>query len=130
MMTRSLPLSVLTASLSATSRTAVGRPTTAPTAIINTNTRLQHTITFLDEAQNGRAKPPGVRGCEIWVKIGGPPPAGPSELKYLATDTRSPYVAKYEGADGGKTAYYMLRWVSTRGEPGPWSQTLSATITA
>lgn len=27
--------------------------------------------------------------------------------------------AEYRAADGGKTAVYMLRWVSTRGEKGP-----------
>ena len=58
------------------------------------------------------------------------PPADPSELKYLATDTRTPYVVDFEGAQGGKPAYYMMRWVSKRGETGPWSQTVSATITA
>lgn len=26
-------------------------------------------------------------------------------------------------------AHYMLRWVNTKGEQGPWSQTVSATIT-
>ena len=36
----------------------------------------------------------------------------------------------FAGADGGKTAHYMLRWESTRGEPGPWSDTASATIGA
>jgi hypothetical protein len=64
-----------------------------------------------------------------WLKIDGPPPVDPSELRYLATDTRSPYVAGFDGANGGKTAYYMLRWVNTRGETGSWSQTVSATIT-
>ena len=72
---------------------------------------------------------PGVQGCEIWVKVDGPPPADPSELKYLATDTRTPYLAEYDGSQAGKPAYYMLRWVSTRGETGPWSQTIAATIT-
>lgn len=28
----------------------------------------------------------------------------------------------------GKTARFMLRWVSTSGEKGPWSETASATI--
>jgi hypothetical protein len=77
-----------------------------------------------------RAKPGGALGCEIWVKVDGPPPTDPSELKYLATDTRSPYLAEYDGAQAAKIAYYMLRWASTRGEQGPWSQTVSATITA
>ena len=34
------------------------------------------------------------------------------------------------GADANKVAHYMLRWGSTRGEPGPWSETASATIGA
>ncbi len=39
-------------------------------------------------------------------------------------------VAHYSGADGGQTAHYMLRWVNTTGEKGPWSETASATIGA
>jgi hypothetical protein len=63
------------------------------------------------------------------VKIG-TAPTDPSELTYLATDTRTPYTPVYDGADGGKIAHHMLRWVNTRGERGPWSQTVAATITA
>ena len=29
-----------------------------------------------------------------------------------------------------KVAHYKLRWVNTRGEKGPWSETASATIGA
>ena len=72
----------------------------------------------------------GVRGAQIWVKIGDPPPSDPSELTFLATDTRAPYVADFAGADANKVAHYMLRWESTRGAVGPWSETASATIGA
>lgn len=34
----------------------------------------------------------------------------------------------FDGADAGKTPHYMLRWVSTTGEKGPWSETASATV--
>lgn len=102
-----------------TKRTAVGEPTTRPVATVDTSQRLQHTIAFVDELTPGnRAKPAGVSGCEVWVKIGGPAPTDPSELTYLATDTRTPYIAAFDGADGGKIAYYMLRWVNSRGERG------------
>lgn len=114
----------------ATTRTAVGPPTTKPVATIDTSQRLRHTISFFDElTPDSRAKPDGVQGCEIWTKIGNSAPAGPDDVKYLALDTRTPYLTEFDAADAGKTAYYMLRWVSTRGEPGPWSQTVSATIT-
>src|SRR5882672_9926278 len=105
----------------ATTRTPVGTPTTKPVPQIDTSQRLQHTISFVDElTPTSRAKPPGVQGCEIWQKVGDPAPAGPNDVKYVATDTRSPYLAEFDAADAGKTAYYMLRWISTRGDTGPW----------
>jgi hypothetical protein len=111
-------------------RTPVGPPSSKPLGTIDTSQRLRHTIAFVDESTpTSRAKPDGVQGCEIWTKVGDPAPGGPNDVHYLALDTRTPYVAEFEGGDAGKTAYYMLRWVSTRGEPGPWSQTVSATIT-
>ena len=114
-----------------TTRSRVAAPTTRPVVTIDTRQRLEHTIIFVDElTPSSKAKPPGVQGCEIYMKVGGALPAGPSELKYLATDTRTPYVVEFEGTQGGQIAYYMLRWISTRGETGPWSQTVSATITA
>jgi len=114
-----------------TSRKAAATPETRPVVTVDTSQRLRHIITFVDETTpNTRAKPEGVSGGEVSVKVGGPPPVDPDECVYLATDTRTPYTAEYEGADGGKVAHYMLRWVNTRGERGPWSQTVSATITA
>ena len=113
-----------------TTRTPVAVPTTRPIATIDTSQRLQHTISFGDEETPGnRKKPEGVMGCEIWMKIG-TPPTDPSELTFLATDTKTPYTAGFDGADAGKLVSYMLRWVNKRGERGPWSQTVSATITA
>jgi hypothetical protein len=70
-------------------------------------------VRFSDESKaTGKAKPPGVMGAELWVKVapaGHPPPADPGELTLLAVDTRTPYVAYCPGEDGGKTAHYMLR---------------------
>lgn len=114
-----------------TTRSAAAEPTTRPAATVDTSQRLRHVVSFIDEETPGsRAKPAGVMGCEVWVKIGVTPPVDPSECHYLATDTATPYTAEYDGADAGKIAHYMLRWVNTRGERGPWSQTVSATITA
>ena len=31
-------------------------------------------------------------------------------------------------ADANKVAHYMLRWESMRGETGPWSELVSATV--
>ncbi len=114
-----------------TTPTPVGPPTSRPVVTVDTSQRLQHSIAFADETTlTSRAKPDGVRGAQIWVKIGDPPPVDPDELTFLATDTRTPYVANFDGADANKVAHYMLRWESTRGDVGPWSETASATIGA
>ena len=50
------------------------------------------------------------------------PPVDPdTDLTFLGLDTRTPYLAEYGGADGGKPAHYMARWVNAKGEKGPWS---------
>ncbi len=114
-----------------TKPTPVGPPTSRPVAVVDTSQRLQHTIEFVDETTlTSKAKPAGVRGAQIWVKIGDPPPVDPNELTFLGTDTRTPYLASFDGADANKVAHYMLRWESSRGETGPWSETASATIGA
>jgi len=111
--------------------TAAAIPATRPICRVDARQRLQHTIEFADEGTPTRkAKPAGVMGAEIWVLIGPTPPVDPSELTFLAVDTRTPYTTDFDGADGGKQAHYMLRWVNTRGETGPWSETATATIGA
>jgi len=114
--------------------TATGGIDTRPIGAVDTSQRLRHEIRFTDEATpTSRAKPAGVMGCEIWVKVaavGEGPPASADELSFISMDTASPYIVEYDGKDGGKTAHYMLRWVKSSGEKGPWSETISATITA
>ena len=112
-----------------TVRTAAGVPTTRPLATIESSDRLQHKINFVDEdSPTRRAKPDGVLGCEIWVKIGDAPPSSPDELRFLGLDTATPYVAKFAPEDANKTAYYMLRWTNRSMEAGPWSETVGAFI--
>jgi len=67
-------------------------------------------------------------GCEIWVKIGDTPPSDAKELQYIGLATSSSYTIDYKGEQAGKTAHYMLRWLTTRGDKGPWSETAFATI--
>ena len=110
-------------------RTPVPRPTTFPAGTIDFSVRLQHSIHYFDEASpRSKAKPAGVHGCEIWMKVGGSAPVEASELTYLTTDTRTPYIVTFEGADAGKTVYYWMRWVNTRSEHGPWSSAISAMV--
>ena len=104
-------------------------PTTCPVGSIDFSVRHQHTIRYYDEASaHSNAKPAGVHGCEIYMKVGGDAPKDASELDYQVTCTASPYTVKFDGAKTGITVYYWLRWVNTRGECGPWSITLSAMV--
>ena len=111
------------------SRTPVPTPDTSPIGTVDFSVRLQHSIHYSDQATpNSKAKPDGVHGCEIWMKIDGIAPVDPSELSYLATDTRSSYTKTFEGKYAGKTVWYWLRWVNKRGEHGPWSSAISAMV--
>jgi hypothetical protein len=101
-------------------------PTSKPVGQINTSRRLEHTISFIDE-DGGTAKPRGVRGSQIWCKVGSPV-TDVTELRFLTTDTSSPYLHKFEVEDAGKSVYYWLRWENTRGETGPWSDVVMATV--
>jgi hypothetical protein len=111
-----------------TTRTPVAVPATSPVASIDFSVRLHHTIHFADEAGGrSKAKPAGVHGCEIYVKTGSEP-KDVSEMTYLGTDTATPFTVKYNPEQAGLIVYYRLRWVSTRGEAGPWSAIVSAVV--
>lgn len=113
-------------------RTRAPAPTTRPLVRIDFSLRLTHRITLADEATpQRRTKPKGVMGAEVWVKLaalGDALPTGPGDLRFLLLATRSPAIVEYSGNEAGKTAHYMVRWLNRRGEPGPWSETASATI--
>ena len=58
------------------------------------------------------------------------PPTDPSQLAFLGLASRPTFEATFTGSDAGKNAHYMLRWINRKGEKGPWSETISATVTA
>lgn len=110
-----------------TTRTPSPVPTTIPIGQVDTSRRLEHKISFTNE-DGSSAKPHGVHGCQIWYKIG-TPAVDPSELSFMFTDTASPHIHQFNGEHVGKNVYYWLRWENTRGETGPWSDVVMATIT-
>lgn len=109
--------------------TPVGAPTSKPVLAADTSQRLRITVGFADEGTpTSRAKPAGVMGCEIWMKLGGTPPTDLTECVFLTLDTRTPYTANFDGDEANQTAHFIGRWVSTRGDKGPLSETVSATV--
>ena len=103
---------------------------TVPAGSVNTSERLRHTLEWTDAASlDNRKKPRGVMGCEIWVKLDGPPPVDEKECTFLTLDAFTPYLAEYSGTDAGKMAHYLLRWRMRDGSVSAWAETISATIT-
>jgi hypothetical protein len=114
-----------------TTPTAPGAPMTRPVVQVDTSQRRQHELLVTDElTPNSRSKPDDTTHYEVWVKVGDTPPADESELRFVDISSTASLIVKYKGTDAGKTAHYMARWVNSRKEKGPWSQTVSATITA
>jgi hypothetical protein len=109
-------------------RTPVSVPVTTPVGTIDFSVRQQHSLYFVDSATNGKAKPEGVHGCEIWMKNGGEAPKTDADFSYVGIDTKSPYVISFTVSDIGKLVYYRMRWINKRGQTGPWSSTISAVV--
>lgn len=114
-----------------TEPTPVPPPATRPVLEVDTSERFVHEVEFYDETAAGgsKAKPAGVQTCEIRFAVGANPPADPSGFTYHSDDSRTPCEVSFTAADVGKTAHYISRWKTRTGETGPWSQTVSATIT-
>jgi hypothetical protein len=99
-------------------------------SMVDTSQQLCQIISLMGEqTPTKKAKAAGVMGAEIWVKAGDILPTGRSELTFLGLDINLPDMGKYTGAQTGKKAHHMPRWVNTRGDKGPWGETASATIT-
>jgi hypothetical protein len=105
--------------------TAPGIPDSPPTCMINAGQRLRPTIDFRNATTpTRRRKPPGVLGVEIHIKItspGEPAPLDPAKFAYHGMATASPYRIDVAGTDGNRIVHYILRWLNTRGQKGPWS---------
>ena len=113
-----------------TKPTPVPPPTTAPVLNIVTSERQRHVVEASKTALEGGSlgKPTGVRGVQLWRKIGDPPPAAETDFDFVSEFTRSRMTLDYQMSQGGQTVYYQARWVSTRGETGPWGEMVSATV--
>lgn len=112
-------------------RTPTAPITSRPIIRVETSQRMRHTIRVTDEGTpNSRRRPEGAMGFELWCKHGGPPPGGLGDCEYLGTVVRSPNVEEFEPGDAGVTIHYIARWMNKAGDPGPISETVSATVPA
>ncbi len=110
-------------------RTHVKPPTSVPDIEVRKIEHLIHVlnITNPDEPES-RAKPKGVANIEIYKALGIEKPKSMDSFKFIGTSTRTLYTAKHVIEEMGQTAWYIARYVSTRGEAGPWSDVISSVI--
>lgn len=104
-------------------------PKTRPVMILDTSERFRHTVNFADEGTpTKKAKPAGVAGCELRNVVGAAIPVDPDDYTFVAIDTRTPQIWSFDPSEAGQMGHWVARWVNTRGEPGPWSDVVSATV--
>lgn len=115
----------------ATTKSPIPAPSETPVLTVDTSRRLQHVIRFGFGEGRGRAKPAGVSGYGVWVKIGGEtPPTDITGCTFVAISSKGTLTTTYPGGEGGKTAWYIAACLNAKGERGPLSETVAATIAA
>jgi len=90
-----------------------------PIGSVATDVAFQHTIRYRDFLTGKKAKPWGVGSCQIWQKVGGTAPNSLSDMQMIGTCTKQPFICTFTALQANELVYYVLRWVSTRGEDGP-----------
>jgi hypothetical protein len=105
-------------------------PEDMPVCKVDISTHRQHSVHVTPGIPVGKSKPPKVHGFEVWGKVGGNPPADDTEWTYVNFSSRSPLRISYPTTDVGKTAYYQARWVNSRNQPGPWSESYVVAVIA
>lgn len=115
-------------------------PDRAPDITIAEIRHLSHQLRLTDpENPHTQAKPKGVAEIEVFRVISPqkaepvptPSPAPPTDIgqyRFVGNATRFLYTVEYAMSDVGKTVWYIARYVNTRGEAGPWSNAVNATV--
>ena len=62
------------------------------------------------------------------LDFGPPAPANDPDWAFLQAAQRSPAMLSMSQGDIGKPIWIRARWISTRGQPGPWSPMQNAVI--
>jgi hypothetical protein len=103
-------------------------PKTRPDFDIDSSMIRQLKVLYRDQGAKSHAKPHGVHGVEIRWMILDSPPQDIDELVNSSFSTRPPFTLEFKEHERGKTVYFCLRWESTTGEKGPWSEIVMAII--
>jgi hypothetical protein len=118
-----------------TTPTVIPVPVTKPVlAIAGISKGRAVTIRIQDETTPTKnAKPFGVDGAEVYTYVptaSEAPPVDLTKWRFEGIAKRASFELNYDGEDVGKTAYVRALWFNPRGESGPASDDVTATIAA
>lgn len=111
--------------------TPVQRPHGIPKIVVLGSPTGGHTIRFLPrDAFGSKAKPKGVTHMLLYAAIGDEPGLGVQHARLLGAYTKQPFDVNYPPGCGveGKHATYYGRWLTGKGDIGPWSPGASMII--
>lgn len=113
--------------------TPIPAPIVAPSIAIVKAIPLQMTLAYSTAEVDGKAKPFGVVGVEVWRVVGTVPAVDPLQTGYKATVTKSPFRQTFEAGEQGKVCTFFARYVTRSGpggvsQVGPWSAALSVIV--
>jgi hypothetical protein len=116
--------------VSDTTRTRVATPAMiAPSVTVDKVAHLLHKLRMVDPGNpKTRGKPKGMRAIQVYRFIGTAAPADSSAYQHLGDATKFSYVSNFADAGVLKKAWYIVRYVNSRGEAGPFSDAVSAAI--
>jgi hypothetical protein len=106
-------------------------PSTSPAVAPIAATPGRQVLVFKDSiTPTRRAMPFGATSLQLSLAVGDTCAEDPATARFLGCFTRSPVTIPFTSPDGGKWATYFGRWMSRRGEFGPWSAPASMRIVA
>ncbi len=111
-----------------TKPTPAAVPVTHPVIKVDISEPGRHTLHIADENKSGKAKPAGVKECEIWYKIADEAPTHYDDLHYAGSASKATFLLSFDVPQRGKKVWYNARWVNTRGAKGPWGEFQNAFI--
>lgn len=104
-----------------------GAPESFPVLQIGNKDFDQHRILYQDADTVRKGKPEGVAYCEIRYQVG-EAPEGPEAAAGHLNMTRSGEVIRFAETDRNRYVHYFARWVSPKGQYGPWAPVVSQVI--
>lgn len=106
----------------------VAPPESAPLLMLMSLEPDGHILKFgLSDSSTGHAKPEGVTSMQLFRHFEDEPGVEPV---LVGCFTRRPIRVNYEPRDNGRTVTYLARWMTRRGETGPWGNALRAPVVA